>query len=115
MLLMSLVVASALAVPAPQDPAPAGQAAGQATPARVVGIGGGGERWIERRKAWRAFAADLGEPTRTFLTALEWLDRQAPETGLWVPEAAPGARAASRCSPCPAWARRRSTASTSWR
>lgn len=78
MLLTSILVASALAVVSPQAAAPASP--------RVVGIGGGGERWIERRKAWRAFAAELGEPSRSFMAALEWLGDASPD-GLWIPEA----------------------------
>jgi hypothetical protein len=83
MLLTSILVAGVLAGPIPQGSEPEA-----AVPTRVVGIGGGGERWVERRKAWRAFSAELGEPTRTFLAALAWLRGSAPQQGLWQPEGA---------------------------
>jgi hypothetical protein len=91
MMLTSILVAGALAVVTPQGAVSTSQSSGPetASQSRVVGIGGGGERWVERRKAWLAFSAELGEPTRTFLSSLGWLRGSAPEQGLWQPVEAP--------------------------
>ena len=52
----------------------------------VVGIGGGGARWIARRKAWRAFRQAGGERLETFDAGLRWLGEEQRDDGGFEPE-----------------------------